>query len=84
MFLNSESYFVITVDGKSSVEQVLGRPDHGTDHGQRSAAVLVLLVGFAQQLRLKVPVVLAPSGETQRGNRVDDGTQEKLSGMSKR
>lgn len=59
---------MVTVDGKSSVKQVLGRPDHGADHGQSSAAVLVLLVGFAQQLRLQVPVVLAPSCETQRGN----------------
>lgn len=60
---------MVTVDGKSSVKQVLRCSDHSTDHGQRSAAVFVLLVGFAQQLRLKVPVVLAPSWRTQRENK---------------
>lgn len=59
---------MVTVDGESSVKQVLRRSDHSADHGQSSAAVLVLLVGFAQQLRLKVPVVLAPLWKTQSEN----------------
>lgn len=58
--------FVVTIDSKSSVKQVLRRSDHSADHRQSSAAVLVLLVGFAQQLRLKVPVVLTPLCKTQR------------------
>lgn len=54
-------FVVLTIDSESSVQQVLRSSDHSADHRQSSAAVLVLLVGFAQQLRLEVSVVFAPS-----------------------
>lgn len=52
---------MFTIDSKSSVKQVLCSSDHSTDHRQSSATVLVLLIGFAQQLRLEIPVILTPS-----------------------
>lgn len=54
-------YVVVTINSKSSVKQVLCSSDHGTDHRQGSAAVLVFLIGFAQQLRLKISIILTPS-----------------------
>ncbi len=50
-----------TINSKSSMKQVLRSSDHSTNHRQSSATVFVLLIGFAQQLRLQIPIVLAPS-----------------------
>ena len=51
----------LTVHSKGPLQQVLGGAHHGADHREGAAAVLVLLVGLAQQLRLEVPVILTPA-----------------------
>lgn len=60
------TFVALTIDSKSPVKQVLRSSDHSADHGQSSATVLVFLIGFAQQLRLKIPVILTPSATRKR------------------
>lgn len=42
------------------MKQVLRSSDYGADNRQCSAAVFVLLIGFAKQLRLEVTIILTP------------------------
>lgn len=58
-------FVALTINCKCPVKEVLCSSDDSTDHGQSSAAVFVLFIGFAQQLRLEVAVILAPSAVTQ-------------------
>lgn len=54
---------VHTINCKSSVEEVFCSSDYSTDYRQSPATIFVLLIGFAQQLRLQISVILTPSAE---------------------
>lgn len=54
---------VLTIDSERPVKEILGSADHCTDHCESPAAVHVLLIGFAQQLGLQIPVILTPTGK---------------------
>lgn len=55
----------LTVNSKCPVKQVLCSSDHSVDHRKSSATVFVLLICFAQQLGLQIPVILAPAARRQ-------------------
>lgn len=52
---------MLTINSKCPVKEILCSSNHSTDHRQSSATVFVFLIGFAQQLRLEVPIILTPS-----------------------
>lgn len=61
-FCNScVKFTVLTINSKCPVKEILCSSNHSTNHRQSSATVFVFLIGFAQQLRLEVPIILTPS-----------------------
>lgn len=52
---------MLTINSKCPVKEILCSSNHSTDHRQSPATVFVFLIGFAQQLRLEVPIILTPS-----------------------